>query len=373
MLGGAGRAVGMAGAERGCEPSRTWALPVMGGSRISAGQEEQRAGCAPPETGGLVAGLRPLQLIVGGIGAGLAVLVASVVPTVAAPVALLPGLAVLVFALARIGGELALDRALTAAGFLVRRLRGRFASGAHERGSVIREPSAAAGGTGRVGAPRSWGRLRIVSHEVERGSVGVLLDEAAGTVAGVLVARADTAPLLDTAEAMRRAEEFAALIVSLARDARPVRRVSFVARRLPADAGEHAAWFAQRRAAPLSATVVGTYADLVEQVRGDAGAARPGSDPSDQPALTPSRAARPPALRREQGRRGGCAWSARNCAGWPRRSIRAAVASRRAAAEPLVRGAAKWRRPGHPGADVPSPHRDNRCWHDVERGRTGSS
>ena len=237
---------------------------------MSAGQEEQRAGFAPPETGGLVAGLRPLQLIVGGIGAGLAVLVASLVPTVAAPVALLPGLAVLVFALARIGGELALDRALTAAGFLVRRLRGRFASGAHERGIVIREPSTAAGGTGRVGAPRSWGRLRIVSHEVERGSVGVLLDDATGTAAGVLVARADTAPLLDTAEAMRRAEEFAALIVALARDARPVRRVSFVARRLPAEAGEHAAWFAQRRAAPLSATVVGTYADLVEQVRGDA-------------------------------------------------------------------------------------------------------
>ena len=84
------------------------------------------------------------------------------------------------------------------------------------------------------------------------------------------MARADTAPLLDTAEAMRRADEFAALIVALARDARPVRRVSFVARRLPAEAGEHAAWFAQRRAAPLSATVVGTYADLVEQVRGDA-------------------------------------------------------------------------------------------------------
>ena len=125
-------------------------------------------------------------------------------------------------------------------------------------------------GTGRVGAPRSWGRLRIVSHEVERGSVGVLLDDATGTAAGVLVARADTAPLLDTAEAMRRADEFAALLVALARDARPVRRVSFVARRLPAEAGEHAAWFAQRRAAPLSATVVGTYADLVEQVRGDA-------------------------------------------------------------------------------------------------------
>ena len=71
---------------------------------MSADQEQQRAGFAPPETGGLVAGLRPLQLIVGGVGAGLAVLVASLVPTVAAPVALLPGLAVLVFALARIGG-----------------------------------------------------------------------------------------------------------------------------------------------------------------------------------------------------------------------------------------------------------------------------
>jgi hypothetical protein len=46
--------------------------------------------------------------------------------------------------------------------------------------------------------------------------------------------------------------------------------VSFVARSLPADAGEHAAWFAERRAVPLSATVVGTYADLVERVREEA-------------------------------------------------------------------------------------------------------
>jgi hypothetical protein len=105
---------------------------------------------------------------------------------------------------------------------------------------------------------------------VERGCVGVVIDESLGTAAGVLLARADTAPLLDADETQRRADEFAGMVAGLARDARPVRRVSFVARRLPAEAGEHAAWFAERRAVPLSATVVGTYADLVERVREEA-------------------------------------------------------------------------------------------------------
>jgi hypothetical protein len=232
-----------------------------------SGQEDQpRAGFGSPESGSFVAGLRPLQLLIGGIGVGVAVLVASLVPPVVAPLALLPGLAVLVFALARVGGELVLDRALTGGGYLLRRMRGaRYSSGAYREGTL--GGPACPDGTGRVAVPRTWGSLRIVSHVVERGRVGVLFDDAAGTASGVLMARADTAPLLDSHEACRRADEFAALIVSLARDARPVRRVSFVARRLPAEAGEHAAWFAARRSVPLSATVVGTYADLVESVR----------------------------------------------------------------------------------------------------------
>lgn len=233
---------------------------------MSGQQDALRAGFGPPESGGFVAGLRPLQILVGGVGVGIAVLIASLVPPVVAPLALLPGLALLVFALARVGGELLLDRTLTAGGYLMRRLRGaRYASGANREGTP--GDQARPDGTGRVAAPRAWGRLRIVSHAVERGNVGVLIDDAAGTASGVLVARADTAPLLDADEAGRRADEFAALIAGLARDARPVRRVSFVARRLPAEAGEHAAWFAERRSAPLAATVVGTYADLVESVR----------------------------------------------------------------------------------------------------------
>ena len=81
MLGGAGRAAGMAWCDARVEASarcRSWAAPdERRPTRSSA------AGFAPPESGGFVAGLRPLQLVVGGVGAGLAVLVASLVPTVA--------------------------------------------------------------------------------------------------------------------------------------------------------------------------------------------------------------------------------------------------------------------------------------------------
>ena len=118
--------------------------------------------------------------------------------------------------------------------------------------------------------PRGWGDLRIVGPRSGARTRRRRDRRVLGTAAGVLLARADTAPLLDTDETQRRAAEFAGMVAGLARDARPVRRVSFVARRLPAEAGEHAAWFAERRAVPLSATVVGSYADLVERVREEA-------------------------------------------------------------------------------------------------------
>ena len=132
-------------------------------------------GFAPAENGGLVAGLRPLQLLVGGLGAGLAVLVASLVPTVVAPLALLPGLALLVFALARMGASsCSIAHSQRAASSRVGCAARAIAAARTSRGvPADRRPD----GTGRVGAPRAWGRLRIVSHEVERGSVGVLLDE----------------------------------------------------------------------------------------------------------------------------------------------------------------------------------------------------
>ena len=228
---------------------------------------EERVGFAPAETGALVVGLRPLQLAIAASGIALAVGLASVLPSRLAPLALVPGIALLVLGLARIGGELVLDRLLRGAGFAVRRVRqGRFTTSGR-RGVLVGGEGIGDPGVGRIEAPASWGRLRIVAHSLEQGVVGILLDDRAGTAAGVLLARSDTAPLLDSVEARRRADGFSALLAGLARDARPVRRLSIVARRLPADASEHASWFAQARVAPLASTVVGAYAGLVDETR----------------------------------------------------------------------------------------------------------
>ena len=229
--------------------------------------ERDSVGFAPVETGVLVAGLRPSQLALAGVGVASAVGFASVLPSRFAVFALVPGGLVVVLALARVGGELVLDRLVTGGAFLARRLRGRRYR-ATDRGVLVGGASSPADeGVGPLPVPPAWGRLRMIGHAVEQGCVGILLDERAGTASGVLLARADTAPLLDAAESRRRADAFAGLLAGLARDARPVRRLSIVARRLPADAGEHAAWFAKVRVAPLSSTVVGAYADLVEDVR----------------------------------------------------------------------------------------------------------
>ena len=232
-----------------------------------SGAPEERVGFAPAETGALVAGLRPLQLAIAAGGIALAVALASIVPAGLAPLALAPGIVLVVLGLARIGGELLVDRLLGRVAFIGRRVgHGRF-SRSGRRGVLVGGEGIGDPGVGPLEAPAAWGRLRIVAHSLEQGVVGVLLDSRAGTAAGVLLARSDTAPLLDSVEARRRADGFAALLAGLARDARPVRRLSIVARRLPADASEHASWVAQARVAPLASTVVGADAELVDETR----------------------------------------------------------------------------------------------------------
>ena len=122
-----------------------------------------------------------------------------------------------------------------------------------------------AGAPGVIETPASWGRLRVVTHEVCAGSVGVLIDDGARTASVCLSVRSDAVCLLSAAEREARVASWGALLAGLAREDRLVRRVSWVERTLRAEGEEAARWFAENACAERDAPSLLDYAAAFDE------------------------------------------------------------------------------------------------------------
>jgi hypothetical protein len=183
----------------------------------------------PLERRGLIAGLGGAQLAVAGAGCVAAVLVLSVVHTLAAPL-----LAAAVLAAAGAGacwtvaGRSPSAWMPVAAGWLARRRQAR--------------PTDAPGvGTTPDGPPRTAPRAELAGVTISAappisGSppMGVVRDLKAGTVAAMVAVHGRSFSLLDPAEKQRRLTAWGTVLAGLCRDGSPVHRIQWIERATPA-------------------------------------------------------------------------------------------------------------------------------------------
>jgi hypothetical protein len=214
----------------------------------------------PPEQRGVM-GVRPLQAVTLLVGVAGSVMIAVLVPHAVAAVGLVALAVSLLVAFVPVAGRAACEHAATITRAVVARRFGR-----HE---WVAPPAATSHATPasdqQLQLPRAWGRYRILLVAHPAGPVGVLLDETRRTATATLVCRVDAFPLLDRPDQERRADRWGAVLATLARDQRRVRRIGWVERTALADGDETRAFFAQRRdtAASLNSAAVLSYVDLL--------------------------------------------------------------------------------------------------------------
>jgi hypothetical protein len=96
----------------------------------------------------------------------------------------------------------------------------------------------AAGGPRLCAAPRSARALRFMTiARPGAPPVAVVRDRTAGTATAVLAVRGRSFALLDTTDKQRRMSGWATVLAALAREGGPVRRVQWIERTVPGDAG----------------------------------------------------------------------------------------------------------------------------------------
>lgn len=137
-------------------------------------------------------------------------------------------------------------------------------------GTRYRSPLPARGHTTTQVAEPEWlpGELagvRILEAPLAGGQVGVAHDQPAGTYTAALAVRVTAFGLLDRRDQERRLAEYGVLLASLARERNPVRRVQWVERTVPSDAGELGRYLKDERRLALGSGPVSSYIELVDR------------------------------------------------------------------------------------------------------------
>ena len=217
--------------------------------------EERRYAFPPLEQRGVVAGLRSGQLILIAVALATGIVLLRLVPNVRGI-----ALAALVTAVAAaaafvpIRGQPCEQWAPTVARWLAR------VAGGGRR--VTGRPS----GGDLCGPPPAAKALRFGSAARAGASpVAVVHDRAAGTSTAVLAVRGRSFALLDTSEKERRLGGWATVLAALAREGGPVRRVQWLERTIPGDAGALARHAYAAAALPVGHPAFDTYLKLVTE------------------------------------------------------------------------------------------------------------
>ena len=214
----------------------------------------------PLERRGVLAGLRPSQLIVLGTGAILVIGVSQVLPPGTALLGML-GI-VLLFALLAfvpVGGR-PLDEwlpILTSWLLVVRRRR--FISATPVSGTTtFLEP--------QPSLPPTLKGVAILSHPSpdSSGNIGVIKDARGGTFTGVLSVKGKSFALLDGPEKARRLAAWAGILSGLAREGGLVHRFQWVERTVPDTGDEIGRHLKENLAVPLDSVIARSYLEVVD-------------------------------------------------------------------------------------------------------------
>ncbi len=215
----------------------------------------------PLERRGVIGGLRPGQVAIGGGALVLAVILLNTSRS--------PAIVLVAFAVALAGaavaflpfhGRTAEEWAPVAAGWVLKRVGGQTRwrsrapqTGAHAKiDAPVAEPP--------LDLPPEVGRVDLLSAPLHGEQVGVLKDRKGPTFTAVLAVRVRSFGLLDRAEQERRLAGWGAVLAGLARENSPVRRLQWLERTVPSDGDEVARYLQEERDAtvPLASSSVGT-------------------------------------------------------------------------------------------------------------------
>ena len=213
-----------------------------------------------PEDRSVIAGLRPVQVVIAAAAVGMALGCLVLLPTGAGlSAAVIIGVTGAGLVLTRVGGQ-GLDQwASVAAGWATQRVRGQ-----HRWRSAAPTPMVAAD-LELLPKPLRGLELLAVPVEATAGQrIGIVCDRRAGTYSAVLAARAGSFQLNDTEEKEQRLAGWGGVLAGLARAGSPVTRVQWVERTVPADGDEMGRWLADHVRVAPGAPSLASYLELVD-------------------------------------------------------------------------------------------------------------
>lgn len=227
-------------------------------------REPLRYRFGPVDPRGLVGAVRASQCLVVVSGVALTLGAMQAVPLAGAPLAFVPLALCCGIAFVPVRGMLLLDLGRLGLAYVLDRLSGRASWRARSSGAGI--PAGPDEETGSLDLPRQWGAFRIVAVPQGGRSVGMLLDERAGTASATLLVRTEAFALLSERDQERRVRSWGQLLAGLAREGRPVRRLAWTERTVQAEADEIGDYFARNRdrQLELDADSVLSYVELID-------------------------------------------------------------------------------------------------------------
>jgi len=218
----------------------------------------------PLERRGIVGELRAAQVVILATTVALMLAALNLAGSAGVPLALVLLLVGGVAAWYPVGGRSVGEWAPVVARFAVARTGGaaRYRSPLPARGHLS---GARAGMPEPESLPAELAGVRVLVVPLAPGQVGVAHDPAAGTYTAALAVRVTAFGLLDRRDQERRLAEYGVLLASLARERNPVKRVQWVERTVPSDAGELGRYLRDERRLPLGSGPVSSYIELVDR------------------------------------------------------------------------------------------------------------